>query len=508
MKASPTSERKLATAIWWLALGYFVFYIPYSALVKALSSGLLQEPGMISPATNVSGLEILPAVLIGTVITMPVILFSLGWYRYMGRARLFGYNVPLPSPWAACSGIAFSIIIVTTTLAYTFQGVSIIFALLLMRGGVLIMSPLIDRFFSRPVNWYSWLGFGFSILTLAISIILLPDYTVTGLVLLNLCAYLLAYMIRLQFMTRCAKDIDAAVNRRFFVEETSVAMLALILIPGLIALFQIGRSGAALHTGFTTFLTTELVWPALIIGIFYGCLAIFGSLIYLNRRENTFVIPVNRCSSLLSGVVASAILYTWFSGDPINIAQLLGLVLIVAALVLMSFFDTLHYRKNGNWFHQRIFLFICDHNRVRSPMASAICNDHFARLLGLPADQLPRSVIVAKSAGLNLPENLKIHDAANAALKTLGIESPAHQARIVNSYDIHRSERILCMTADQKQQLIKRYPWAATKINSLGIETDAHGPESSADDRFIEIGNSLQRKIAASIRSLDPGLSM
>ena len=35
-------------------------------------------------------------------------------------------------------------IIVTTTLAYTFEGVSIVFMMLLMRGGVLGIAPVVD----------------------------------------------------------------------------------------------------------------------------------------------------------------------------------------------------------------------------------------------------------------------------------------------------------------------------------------------------------------------------
>ncbi len=42
------------------------------------------------------------------------------------------------------SGLGTAIIIGTTTLAFTFTGVSILFALLLMRGGVLIIAPTVD----------------------------------------------------------------------------------------------------------------------------------------------------------------------------------------------------------------------------------------------------------------------------------------------------------------------------------------------------------------------------
>jgi protein-tyrosine-phosphatase len=496
MRGESQSERALATGIWWMALGYFVFYIPYSALVKAMTSGLLAPSAIVADgAANLNGLQILPAVLIGTVLTMPVILLALGWYRYMEHKSMFGRRVPCPSRWAACSGVAFAVIIVSTTLAYSFKGVSILFALLLMRGGVLIMSPLIDHLFKIPVHWYSWLGFTSSVIALAIAVAGVPEYTLAGLVLLNLCIYLAGYTVRLQCMTHYAKDIDESVNRRFFVEEISVAMLVLAFVPGLLAFLQLGVVGQALHSGFAAVVTTDLVWPALLIGVLYGCLGIFGSLIYLNRRENTFAIPVNRCSSLLSGVVASSALFLWFGGSPISTSQLLSVAIILAALMLMSFFDARHFRRDGHWFHQRIFLFICDHNRARSPMASALCNDHLVKLFGVPLVNANNPELLAKSAGLDLPRQRNLKPEAKDALQALGVVPPKHRAQLVSSYDMHRSERILCMTDAQKTRLIEKFPWAVDKIDSLQVDQDLHGSPNSGADQHLPVARQLRTKI-------------
>lgn len=497
MTSGLVDKRNAAMGIWWLALGYFVFYIPYSALVKALSSGLLGSSEFVNGSVgSVNGLEFLPAVLIGTVITMPLILLCLGWYRYMGRRNVLGFNMFCPSRWTIYSGVAFAFIIVTTTLTYSFHGVSILFALLLMRGGVLIMSPLMDKFFSRPVHWFSWAGLWLSVLALSIALVQVPEYTLSGMVLLNLCGYLAGYMFRLQFMTRCAKDVDESVNRRFLVEENAVAMIVLMVVPGVIALLQIGEAGTALSFGFTTFLSTDLAWPALIIGGLYGCLGIFGSLIYLNRRENTFVIPVNRCSSLLSGVVASAILFIWLDGNALSAAQLSGAAIIILALAVMSLFDRRHMGKDGLNPLQRVFLFICDFNRTRSPMAAAICNDEIAKRLGFETEVSAQSMIYAKSAGLNLPADRDMHHKASDALKALAVPVPEHQANMVNSYDVHRAEKILCMTSAQKQQLIAKFPWATEKTISLDLEQDIHASKAAGHDQFVDIARSIRQKIA------------
>ncbi len=496
MKNVP-SHYPVAANIWLLAAGYFVFYIPYITLVKALSSGLLERNGLFSgTGERLSGFELLPAVLIGTVITMPLILFSLGWYRYMGRRPMFGFTLPLPSPWALFSGLAFAAIIATTTLAYSIHGVSIVFALLLMRGGVLILSPVMDKLFNRPVHWFSWAGFGLSILAVTIALAQVQEYTLSGMVLI-LGVYLTGYMFRLQFITRCAKDIDDAVNRRFFVEENSTAMVALMVIPGVIAWLGIGDVGLALRAGFTSFLWSDGVWLGLMIGVLYGCLGIFGSLIYLSRRENTFAIPVNRCASLLAGLVASFILMVWLEADGISVSQIIGAAIIIFALVLMTVFDARHMSgKDSHNPMQRVFLFICDANRTHSPMAAAICNEELQKRLGLDAAVTLQSRIYAKSAGLNLPPERHLPDQTKDALIALTVPVPEHQASQVNSYGMHRAEKIICMTYDQQKELLNKYPWAAEKIVRLNQQQDIREPAGMENEHYVDLAHTIQVHIS------------
>ena len=76
--------------IWLLALGYFAFYIPYSALTKALSLGLL--PGMTGP---VSGFLILPATAVATSVVLLVFVTVGGGWGCLGRRRVLGLSVPV-----------------------------------------------------------------------------------------------------------------------------------------------------------------------------------------------------------------------------------------------------------------------------------------------------------------------------------------------------------------------------------------------------------------------------
>src|SRR5947207_5786967 len=130
--------------IWAFGLGYFFFYAPYCALTKALTSGVVRGV----PA-GLSGFELLATVILGTLLSVPLALTLLGWWRYLQR-------IPLP---VVVSGFGTALIIGTTTIAFTFSGVSIVLALVLMRAGVLILGPVVDVFFGRNVRWFSWGAF-------------------------------------------------------------------------------------------------------------------------------------------------------------------------------------------------------------------------------------------------------------------------------------------------------------------------------------------------------------
>ncbi len=205
-----------------------------------------------------------------------------------------------------------------------------------MRGGILIMAPLIDRAFARRVRWFSWMGLILSLCALAIAFMNVRGYELSLLAVLNLAAYLTAYALRLPCMTQMAKTMDEKVSLGYFVEEQAVAMPLLVLIPGAFAL--IGRGGIMhdLRFGFTHLLSGSFVAPGLAIGLCYAGLGVFCTFIFLDRRENTFCIPMHSCSSILAGIVASYVL-TWRLHAPApSGVQLGGVLLIAAALLIMS----------------------------------------------------------------------------------------------------------------------------------------------------------------------------
>lgn len=304
--------------IWAFALGYFLAYAPYAGLVKALTSGRM--PGF-EPIRN--GFELLPSVLAGTVLVLPLYALLLGWWRHAER----------PSIPVIVSGIGTAIIITTTTLAYTFHGVSILFALLLLRGGVLVLAPIVDLLCGRRVRWFSGIALMISLSAVLLAIFASSDHRLTTPALINTALYLCGYLLRLPEMTTAAKVEDPALTRRYVVGELSIALPLLAIYP--IAGALLGSEG--LQHGLSLLASgSSTARAGLLVGAIYASLYFFGTLIYLDRRENTFCISLNRGSSLLSGVVASFVVSTTLGLNPPAWFELTSVAMVVLAFAFLS----------------------------------------------------------------------------------------------------------------------------------------------------------------------------
>ncbi len=331
-----------AGSIWAFAFGYFACYVPYSAMTKALTSGLLE--GMSAP---IPGVVILPVTVLSSLVGMFLFISAMGWWRYAGRRSIAGLAVPFPGPWTFLSGLCTAGIIATTTLAYTFEGISIVFMMLLMRGGVLVVAPIVDLVSRRRVRWFSWVALGLSFGALVTANLSESSLALTTVATADVVIYLAAYFVRLRFMSRLAKSDDPDATRRYFVEEQMTATPALVLLLVAYALLGTGSTAAELRAGFTSFLGSGHVLFAVVIGLLSQGTGIFGGLVLLDRRENTFCVPVNRASSILAGVAASASLYVLFAKAPPGGLELFGAALIVAAIVVLSVPSVFRRRAAG-----------------------------------------------------------------------------------------------------------------------------------------------------------------
>src|SRR5262245_659135 len=462
-----------------LGIGYFLWYTPYSGLAKAMSAGLLAT-------TNgpVGGLVLLPAAALGTLVAMPLTLTILRWWHYSRRVRAGRLSLPFPGRETAMAAFWMSLIVGTTTLNFTFPGVSILLVLVLMRIGTLLISPSLDLLRYRKIHWYSAVAIGLCLLSAAIAFADVHSYVLTFGAVASLLTSVVAYTGRFLIMSRQAKRGNEVTDRRYFVEEHMTTPVWQVAILGAAALAGVGP----LREGFTTFLTTSAALPAFLIGVFYEGLFVFTSLIFLDRREYSFCMPVHVCASLLAGVVASFGLGVLFGAPPPSVAQFVAAaIVIVAALMLSS-------PAIRAWFagpparaaERRSVLFVCGGNAIRSPMAAAIATVELTTI-GRDGDW------PVASAGVAVEQpGAGIAPLAAKALRALDIPVPRHESRAATVALCLESDVVFCMTAAHRDAVLALAPELAGRVHCLDAAGDVAEPAGRDYQSHVDCARQLR----------------
>src|SRR5689334_14037031 len=456
-----TQKRRYALTIWALGLGYYISYTPYSGLTKALSSGLLT-------GRPVDGPVLLPISAIATVVGMLGFITVMGWWKYAGRREFFGVQVPFPRRLTFFSGVCLATIMGTTTLAFTFGGLSIVLVLVLLRGGTLVIAPVVDRMVGRRVRWFSWTAMFVSLAAVLMALSDASSYTLTIAAVIDVAAYLAAYFFKFQFMSLLAKSDEREATLRYFVEEQMVASPLLVIVLVVLSLVGTGDVMLGFRTGLTTFATTPGAFYAALVGLSYAALCVCTTLIFLDRRENTFCVPMHCGSSMLAGFTATAVLASLYNQSAPTAAQTLSSGLLIVAL---GFLSPLHHldRYLARWRarRERLFLFVCSGNTCRSPMAAAIANAEIAARLRVPVDRLQTVNVRALSAGVSARVGEPLTAEAQDALRSLNVPFAPHAARNLTPELAQQAEMILCMTGAHRDAVIKMLPDVANKTYCL-----------------------------------------
>ena len=504
-----TEKRRYTLTIWMLGLGYYITYTPYSGLTKAMSNGLL--PGTGGP---VKGAVLLPISALATIAGMFTFITIKGWWKYAGTRELFGYRIPFPRPLTLLSGVCLATIMGTTTLAFSFAGLSIVLVLVLLRGGTLVIAPLVDRIVGRRVRWFSWTAMLVSLAAVLMALSDASSYTLTIAVVIDIAAYLAAYFFKLQFMSRLAKIDDRPATLRYFVEEQIVAAPLLFVVLVVLALIGYGDVMMGFRTGLTSFLTTPAAFYAALVGFSYAGLCVCTTLIFLDRRENTFCVPMHCGSSMLSGFTAAAILALVFNQSGPSTAQNVSAGFIVIALGFLSplhHFDRyLNQIKRALGFApalqpHRLFLFVCSGNTCRSPMAAAIANAEIAKRLGVPFESLETVNVRALSAGVTARAGSPLTPEAAEVLQSFDVPVKPHAARNLTPELAGEAELIFCMTKAQRQAVIKMLPQFASKTYCLHADTDVDDPIGKGMAAYVACARQIQRMVQLRLNEI--GLS-
>lgn len=474
-----TRARTAGFGMLGLGIGYFLWYTPYSGLAKAMSSGLLST-------TNgpVGGLVLLPAAAFGTLVAMPLTLTILRWWHYARRAHLGRLSLPVPGRETATSAFWMSLIVATTTLNFTFPGVSILLVLVLMRIGTLLISPSLDLLRYRKIHWYSAIAIGLCLVSAAIAFADVHSYVLTFGAVASLLTYVVAYTGRFLIMSHHAKRGSETTDRRYFVEEHMATPVWQVAILGVAALAGVGP----LREGFTTFLTTSAALPAFLIGVFYEGLFVFTSLIFLDRREYSFCMPVHVCASLLAGVVASFGLGLLFGAPPPSVAQSVAAAIVIVAALMLSY-PAIRARfavpeKPARI--RRLVLFVCGGNAVRSPMAEAIAKAELATL-GRDGDWpvMSAGVAVEQPGGGIAPLAAK-------ALRVLDVPVPRHESRAVTVALCLESDAVFCMTAAYRDAVLALAPELAGRVHRLDADGDVAEPTGRIAESYVDCARQLR----------------
>ncbi len=313
MSAEPTAQR--APPLLALCAGYFAFYVMTGVSVKYFQGpasagypGLADGTFLIYSTAGGSGLCLL-------------ICLALGWFKLgSGRTtRILGVTVPEEFRALIPSGICAAVIIPATTLLYSLP-ISVMVAMVMMRGSIIIVSRLVDATLkwqgkrTSVLRWEENAAVGFALLAVMIPLFESKELKLNAAAILIFVSYVGAYAVRLYLMNRFKLEGLKGDSRFYFAGEQAVATVVLLAAAGLIAAGALtGPLGDAMRTAW---LAPPSVWPlALVAGAAYGMVAFFSVFIFLQPgRSATFAGLVNRLTSLVAGTVATSCSHFWLGG--------------------------------------------------------------------------------------------------------------------------------------------------------------------------------------------------
>jgi len=335
--------------VFFFAFGNFLAYIPLSMMTRMSSKGLFAS----LDGTSVTSFELLPLYALGNMLTTLIFFYVLGWYSKINFTTLLKIPFPKIRWYIYLSGLCTLLQIATALWAYAFTGISLVFVILLMKGGTLIMSPLIDLMIKkrkRTIYWPSLVAACLSLLALIVSFAEKADTAITVICLVDIFLYLCAYFFKLTIMSIWAKSSCTTERRQFIIEEQMVIiLLGYFLILPLMALVGVFyQNESVFHqilNGFTKLPAMGFIIPPMVIGSMSVCAGIFASHVFLDRRENTFCLAAAQSSTILGGTIAGTLLAIYYNQPPLSFHKFIGILLIIGAIAFLAYRGKVEKKK-------------------------------------------------------------------------------------------------------------------------------------------------------------------
>jgi hypothetical protein len=316
-----------------MTLAYFLCYLPYIMVTRHLST-----QDQVTLGRPLTGLEILPGMLIVAALLTLVFCLAMGWFKNVRRVQVGPFSLPLGTRDTMLQGLCTAVILVTVPISYTLVGVSIPLIQLLMRGDILIIAPLVDKLNGRVVHWWSWAALALVLIGMVVAFLGRGDLAIGWNAVAVVVIYTAAYFGRLLIMTKISKDGEIEKVKTIFLEEKIVGFPLALAALGILGLFaQFLGGGDEVRLGFVAIWTMPEFGVVAFCGAMVFLTGIFATFILLDARENSFCVPLERSASILAGVIGSIWLAQYFGGRMPSQGEFIGAGLMVVAILVLSF---------------------------------------------------------------------------------------------------------------------------------------------------------------------------
>jgi hypothetical protein len=331
-----------------LCVGYFTFYVITGVTVKYfLGSPDLELPGM-------EGVEFLVYSTVGgTSIALAVVL-ALRWFKMQSVRPLRWCGITFPGEYLYIvpSGVCTAVVIPTTTLMYTLP-ISVMVAMVIMRGSVIVISRAVDAIqirqglLDKRVFPEENIAVAFAIAAVVIHVFFAGkggfDFVRSAPAMSILGSYVVAYSIRIYIMNyyKNTRGKGQRLNNKAFYAVEQVAAWITLLIAG-VAVFNapglFGWSGEVIETYRGAIIQPRPEWGwAIIAGMAFGVVSFFSVFLFMFKgRTATFAGLVNRLTSLIAGVTATLIFHYAFGGRFPKLQDWISLLFIVIAIAFLT----------------------------------------------------------------------------------------------------------------------------------------------------------------------------
>lgn len=332
-----------------LCAGYFVFYVITGVLVKYFQgSSALGFPGL-------NDFEYLAYSTLGANATCITVVLVKRWYHLHSVATvpIFGRSIPQEYLYILPSGVCTAVVIPATTLMYSLP-ISVMVAMVMMRGSVIVISRLVDAIqirqgiLKKKVHREENIAVVFALLAVAVHMFWDTgdggfDFLNSTAAVVILGSYIVAYFIRIYIMNYYKNTRPAgssSQNEMFFgIEQIAASATMIFAVVFIVASpHWFGWNAPQLLKFQAAVLQPHPDWwKAALSSISFGMVAFFSVFIFMfHGRTATFAGLVNRLTSLIAGTTATLLVFVLFGGKLPSGADWVSLGFIFVAVGFLT----------------------------------------------------------------------------------------------------------------------------------------------------------------------------